>query len=48
MQGGVRLNDQPVTESNFFIVSDHLQDGAAKVSVGKKRHFLVRPPEDET
>jgi tyrosyl-tRNA synthetase len=42
-QGGVRLNDQPVRASNATITAADLDDsGTARLSVGKKRHGLIR------
>ena len=42
-QGGVRLNDAPVTDVMHLVTTADLRDGAAMLSLGKKRHFLVRP-----
>jgi tyrosyl-tRNA synthetase len=42
-QGGVRLNDQPVKASTASITEADLDaDGAARLTVGKKRHGLIR------
>ena len=41
-QNGVRLNDEPVTDEALEVTADHLSDGAAKLSLGRKRHVLVR------
>jgi tyrosyl-tRNA synthetase len=41
-QGGVRLNDAPVTDATLAVTEADLRDGAAKLSLGKKRHLLVR------
>jgi tyrosyl-tRNA synthetase len=42
-QGGVRLNDQPVTTSNARISEADLDgSGLARLTVGKKRHGLIR------
>ncbi len=41
-QNGVRLNDEPVTDEAMEVTADHLSDGAAKLSLGRKRHVLVR------
>ncbi|WP_442577692.1 tyrosine--tRNA ligase [Mesorhizobium sp. ASY16-5R] len=45
VQGGaVRLNDQPVQDERRSVTSaDVTSDGVAKLSVGKKKHVLVRP-----
>jgi tyrosyl-tRNA synthetase len=44
VQGGaVRLNDQPVRDDRLVVTaSDLTADGVAKLSLGKKRHVLVR------
>ena len=42
-QNGVRLNDAPVTDPQRMLTEADLQDGAAKLSLGRKRHVLVRP-----
>ena len=41
-QNGIRLNDEIVTQEATVRISD-LRDGAAKLSVGKKKHWLVKP-----
>ena len=41
-QNGVRLNDAPVTDPQRAVTAADLQDGAAKLSLGRKRHVLVR------
>ena len=42
-QGGVRLNDQPVREANASISEADLDGrGIARLTVGKKRHGLIR------
>jgi tyrosyl-tRNA synthetase len=42
-QGGVRLNDQPVRTSNASISEADLDSsGLARLTVGKKRHGLIR------
>jgi tyrosyl-tRNA synthetase len=42
-QGGVRLNDQPVRTANASITDADLDgSGAARLTVGKKRHALIR------
>ena len=45
VQGGaVRLNDQPVQDERRSVTpADVTSDGVAKLSVGKKKHVLVRP-----
>jgi tyrosyl-tRNA synthetase len=42
-QNGVRLNDAPVAEEAAQVTPADLRDGAAKLSLGRKRHLLVRP-----
>jgi tyrosyl-tRNA synthetase len=41
-QSGVRLNDAPVTDPQQPVTTADLRDGAAKLSLGRKRHVLVR------
>jgi tyrosyl-tRNA synthetase len=42
-QGGVRLNDAPVQSATATITDADLdQNGTARLSVGKKRHGLIR------
>jgi tyrosyl-tRNA synthetase len=42
-QGGVRLNDQPVRAANASITDADLDgNGTARLTVGKKRHGLIR------
>jgi tyrosyl-tRNA synthetase len=41
-QNGVRLNDAPVAEATASVTEADLRDGAAKLSLGRKRHLLVR------
>jgi tyrosyl-tRNA synthetase len=42
-QNGVRLNDVPVTDVAAQVTASDLRDGSAKLSLGKKKHLLVRP-----
>jgi tyrosyl-tRNA synthetase len=41
-QNGVRLNDEPVSDIARQVTQADLHDGAAKLSLGRKRHLLVR------
>ncbi len=41
-QNGVRLNDAAATDANASVTEADLRDGAAKLSLGRKRHVLVR------
>jgi len=42
--GGVRLNDAPITDEEERIsLSDLGADGCLRLSIGKKRHVLVKP-----
>ncbi len=40
--GAVRLNDQPVSDERLTVNASALSDGVAKLSLGKKRHVLVK------
>ncbi len=42
--GGLRLNDQPVTDIKAVVATSNLTpDGVIKLSVGRKKHMLIRP-----
>lgn len=44
VQGGaVRLNDQPVSDERQLVTASALTNGVLKLSVGKKKHVLVKP-----
>ena len=43
--GAVRLNDEPVSDEAKIVGSQDLHDGRLKLSMGKKRHVLVRAAE---
>ncbi len=40
--GAVRINDEPCGDERAIVSSEQLKDGAIKLSIGKKRHVLVR------
>jgi len=41
--GGAKVNDQSVEADDYMCTADHLgQDGAIKLSAGKKKHVLVK------
>ncbi|MDO9501033.1 tyrosine--tRNA ligase [Falsiroseomonas sp.] len=42
-QGGIRLNDVAISDPAQAVAVADLRDGAAKLSLGRKRHLLVRP-----
>ncbi len=42
--GAVRLNDQPVSDDRQAVTLDNLtEEGVVKLSLGKKKHVLLRP-----
>ncbi|ATQ70180.1 MULTISPECIES: tyrosine--tRNA ligase [Methylosinus] len=41
--GGLRLNDEPVTDEKATLGDANLVDGVVKLSLGKKRHVLLAP-----
>jgi tyrosyl-tRNA synthetase len=41
--GGLRLNDQVISDEQAAVGTDALVDGAIKLSLGKKKHVLVKP-----
>ncbi|WP_062202676.1 tyrosine--tRNA ligase [Aureimonas sp. AU12] len=40
--GAVRVNDEAVSDERMTVGTDAFRDGAVKLSLGKKRHVLVR------
>ncbi len=42
-QAGIRLNDAVVDDPLLVVTPEDLREGAAKLSLGRKRHVLVRP-----
>ncbi len=40
--GGLRVNDEAVTDIGRQVTGDDLRDGAAKFSAGRKRHVLIK------
>ena len=44
VQGGaIRVNDQPVSDEKLKLTRELLADGVIKLSMGKKKHVLVKP-----
>jgi tyrosyl-tRNA synthetase len=41
--GGIRVNDIPVTDVRAMTSAADLRDGVIKLSMGKKNHVLVKP-----
>ncbi|WP_193177705.1 tyrosine--tRNA ligase [Oricola nitratireducens] len=41
--GAVRVNDEQVTDDRMTLDPSNLRDGVIKLSLGKKKHALVRP-----
>jgi tyrosyl-tRNA synthetase len=41
--GGLRVNDDVVTDEKTVLGDAHVRDGTIKLSLGKKKHVLVRP-----
>ncbi|MVA97305.1 tyrosine--tRNA ligase [Nitratireductor sp. CAU 1489] len=41
--GAVKVNDEPVSDDRRVIGEPDLRDGVVKLSVGRKKHVLVRP-----
>ncbi len=41
--GGLKVNDQTVSDVTLTLGDAHLVDGAIKLSLGKKRHVLLKP-----
>jgi tyrosyl-tRNA synthetase len=40
--GGLRVNDEAVTDDKLTLNAQHLRDGVIKLSLGKKKHVLLR------
>ncbi len=40
--GGIKINDEKVSDIGFAVNSSHLKDGVIKLSAGKKKHALVK------
>jgi tyrosyl-tRNA synthetase len=41
--GGLKINDQTVSDDKAVLKTGDLKDGAIKLSLGKKRHVLLKP-----
>jgi tyrosyl-tRNA synthetase len=41
--GGIYANNQPVGAVDRVLDASDLQDGVIKLSIGKKRHVLLKP-----
>jgi len=41
--GGLRVNDDVVTDEKTVLGNAHMRDGTIKLSLGKKKHVLIRP-----
>jgi tyrosyl-tRNA synthetase len=41
--GGLKLHDKPLTDEGMVITLEELIDGVIKLSLGRKKHVLVRP-----
>ncbi|MEO9828175.1 MAG: tyrosine--tRNA ligase, partial [Nitratireductor sp.] len=41
--GAVKVNDDPVADERRVVGEPDLRDGVVKLSVGRKKHVLVRP-----
>jgi tyrosyl-tRNA synthetase len=41
--GGLRVNDDPVSDPRAMIGVSDLRDGVIKLSLGRKKHVLLRP-----
>jgi tyrosyl-tRNA synthetase len=41
--GGIRVNDAPVSDERMVLTRDNLAEGVIKLSLGRKRHVLLKP-----
>ena len=40
--GGLRVNDEGVSDPRLILSRDQIRDGAIKLSMGKKKHVLIK------
>ena len=42
--GAIKINDQQISDERLSVSGQHLNDdGVVKLSLGKKKHFLIKP-----
>jgi tyrosyl-tRNA synthetase len=41
--GGIRVNDKAVSDERMMLTKADLADGVVKLSLGRKRHVLLKP-----
>jgi tyrosyl-tRNA synthetase len=41
--GGLRVNDEVVSDDKLLLTPAHVRDGAIKLSLGRKKHVLLKP-----
>ncbi len=41
--GGIRVNDTPVSDERMMLTRENLAEGVIKLSLGRKRHVLLKP-----
>jgi tyrosyl-tRNA synthetase len=41
--GGLRVNDDAATDDKLVLTEAHLKDGVIKLSLGRKKHVLLKP-----
>jgi tyrosyl-tRNA synthetase len=41
--GGLRVNDEAVSDEKLLLTNAHLRQGVIKLSLGKKKHVLIKP-----
>ena len=41
--GGLRVNDEAVTDEKLLLRAEYLREGVIKLSLGKKKHVLLKP-----
>jgi tyrosyl-tRNA synthetase len=39
----LRVNDETVSDDKLLLGEQHLREGVIKLSLGKKKHVLLRP-----
>jgi tyrosyl-tRNA synthetase len=41
--GGLRVNDEAVADEKLLLRAEHLREGVIKLSLGRKKHVLLKP-----
>ena len=41
-QGGLKLNDKPITDENYRLSTADMSSGQAKIALGKKKFGIIK------